>query len=190
LIDSGLGEDLTGSGLSTSLRQMTFGVGMKGIRQEDAAKVEDVVYTTLRQLVADGFEPDMVEAAVNSIEFSLRENNTGSFPRGLGLMMRTMNTWNYSRDPLIPLKYEAPLTAVKANLVTQPTYLKDLIQTYLLDNTHRVTLLLTPDATLNQRKEAAEKEKLAGIKAARKRWPPFLCLPWQTWTKKTSKFPV
>ncbi len=29
LIDSGLGEDLTGSGLSTSLRQMTFGVGMK-----------------------------------------------------------------------------------------------------------------------------------------------------------------
>ena len=166
LIDSGLGEDLTGSGLSTSLRQMTFGVGMKGIGQKDASKVEDVVYATLHQLVADGFELDMVEAAVNSIEFSLRENNTGSFPRGLGLMMRTMNTWNYGRDPLIPLKYEAPLTAVKANLATNPTYLQELIQTYLLDNTHRVTLLLEPDATLNKRKEAAEKEKLAAIKAA------------------------
>jgi Zn-dependent M16 (insulinase) family peptidase len=124
LIDSGLGEDLTGSGLSTSLRQMTFSVGMKGIRQDDAAKVETVVYDTLRELAAAGFEPDMVEAAVNSIEFSLRENNTGSYPRGLGLMMRTLNTWNYGRDPLIPLKYEAPLTAVKANLAHNPPICK------------------------------------------------------------------
>jgi Zn-dependent M16 (insulinase) family peptidase len=166
LIDSGLGEDLTGSGLSTSLRQMTFGVGMKGVRKEDAEKVETLIFDTLRQLAADGFEPDMVEAAVNSIEFSLRENNTGSFPRGLGLMMRAMNTWNYGRDPLIPLKYEAPLTAVKTNLAQNPRYLQDLIQTHLLDNTHRVTLLLEPDPTLNQRKEAAEKEKLAAVKAS------------------------
>ena len=165
LIDSGLGEDLTGSGLSTSLRQMTFGVGMKGIHPDDAGKVETLVFDTLRQLEGDGFEPDMVEAAVNSIEFSLRENNTGSYPRGLGLMMRTMNTWNYGRDPLIPLKYEVPLTAVKANIANNPTYFQDLIQTYLLNNTHRVTLLLEPDATLNQRKEAAEKEKLAAVKA-------------------------
>ena len=165
LIDSGLGEDLTGSGLSTSLRQMTFGVGMKGIRKEDAEKVETLVYDTLNQLAVDGLEPDMIEAAINSIEFSLRENNTGSYPRGLGLLMRTMNTWNYGRDPLIPLKYEAPLTVVKANVTNNPTLFQDLIKTYLLDNTHRVTLLLEPDATLNQRKEAAEKEKLAAIKA-------------------------
>ncbi len=165
LIDSGLGEDLTGSGFSTSLRQMTFSVGMKGILEENAEKVETLVYDTLRQLAAEGLEPDMIEAAVNSIEFSLRENNTGSFPRGLGLLMRTMNTWNYGRDPLIPLRYEAPLTAVKAQIANNPTYFQDLIKTYLLDNTHRVTLLLVPDATLNQRKEAAEKEKLAAIKA-------------------------
>lgn len=165
LIDSGLGEDLTGSGLSTSLRQMVFSVGMKGIRKENADKVEVLVYDTLNQLAADGLEPEMIEAALNSIEFSLRENNTGSFPRGLGLLMRAMNTWNYGRDPLIPLKYEAPLTAVKANIAHNPTYFQDLIQTYLLDNRHRVTLLLEPDAALNQRKEAAEKEKLAAIKA-------------------------
>lgn len=165
LIDSGLGEDLTGSGLSTSLRQMTFSVGMKGIRKEDADEVETLVYDTLNQLAADGLEPDMIEAALNSIEFSLRENNTGSFPRGLGLLMRAMNTWNYGRDPLIPLKYEAPLTAVKSHIAHNPTYFQDLIQTYLLDNTHRVTLLLEPDASLNQRKEAAEKAKLAALKA-------------------------
>ena len=40
LIDSGLGEDLTGGGLSINLRQMTFGVGMKGVLPADAEKVE------------------------------------------------------------------------------------------------------------------------------------------------------
>jgi Zn-dependent M16 (insulinase) family peptidase len=57
-------------------------------------------------LAESGFEPEMVEAALNSIEFSLRENNTGSYPRGLGLFMRTLRPWNYGGDPLAAAGYE------------------------------------------------------------------------------------
>ncbi|MCB8988564.1 MAG: insulinase family protein [Ardenticatenaceae bacterium] len=166
LIDSGLGEDLTGSGLSTYLRQMTFSVGLKGIDKADADKVEALVEETLRQIAAEGFEPDMVEAAVNSIEFSLRENNTGSFPRGIALMMRALGTWAYGRDPLAPLQYEAPLTAVKTHIAAHATYLQDLIRTYLLENPHRVTVLLEPDVSLRQRQEEAELARLADVRAA------------------------
>ncbi|MCA9875066.1 MAG: insulinase family protein, partial [Anaerolineales bacterium] len=166
LIDSGLGEDLTGSGLSTYLRQMTFSVGLKGIDKADADKVEALVEETLRQIAAEGFEPDMVEAAVNSIEFSLRENNTGSFPRGIALMMRALGTWAYGRDPLAPLQYEAPLTAVKTHIAVHATYLQDLIRTYLLENPHRVTVLLEPDVSLRQRQEEAELARLADVRAA------------------------
>lgn len=35
---------------------------------------------------------------------SLRENNTGSFPRGLSLMLRAMGAWIYDRDPVTPLQ--------------------------------------------------------------------------------------
>ncbi|KAM0862557.1 hypothetical protein ACQ4PT_045202 [Festuca glaucescens] len=38
----------------------------------------------------EGFAAKAVEASMNTIEFSLRENNTGSFPRGLSLMLRSM----------------------------------------------------------------------------------------------------
>lgn len=164
LIDSGLGEDLTGSGLSTYLRQMTFSVGLKGMAKEDTEKLEALVFATLEQIAAEGFEPEMVEAAVNSIEFSLRENNTGSFPRGLALMMRAMSTWGYGRDPFMPLKYEGPLTAVKTHLAHTPDYLQGLIRTYLLENPHRVTLLLEPDVTLRQRQDEAEKARLAAVR--------------------------
>ena len=54
-----------------------------------------------------GFTAGAIEAAVNTIEFSLRENNTGSFPRGLSLMLRAVGAWIYGRDPYTPIQVRA-----------------------------------------------------------------------------------
>ncbi|NJN84599.1 MAG: peptidase M16, partial [Caldilineaceae bacterium] len=159
LLDSELGEDLTGGGLSASLQQMTFGVGLKGINSEDAGRVEDLILETLTQLAEEGIDAEMVAASLNTLEFSLRENNTGSYPRGLGLMLRSLQTWLYGHDPLIPLAYEAPLAAVKAKLAEDSDYLQSLIRTHLLDNQHRTTLLLEPDPGLNRQLDEAEKAR-------------------------------
>ena len=88
LIDSGLGEEVTGGGVSASLRQMTFSAGLKGIDAERRTRSETLILSTLEELSRDGIEAEMVEASYNTIEFSLRENNTGSYPRGLALMMK------------------------------------------------------------------------------------------------------
>ena len=165
LIDSGLGEDVTGGGLSANLRQMTFAVGLKGIDVADVDKVEELILDKVAELAEHGFERETIEAAVNTIEFSLRENNTGSFPRGLALMMRGLSTWLYDRDPLEPLAYEAPLNAVKARLEQDDTYLRHLIRTYLLRNSHRATVILEPDPELQRREEAAEREKLDQVRS-------------------------
>ena len=58
----------------------------------------------LEELALSGFSSSAIEAALNSIEFSLRENNTGSFPRGLSLMLRAVGAWIYERDPLQPIQ--------------------------------------------------------------------------------------
>ncbi|MCB8925624.1 MAG: insulinase family protein [Ardenticatenaceae bacterium] len=165
LVDSGLGDDVIGGGYSGRMRQGTFSVGMKGVKAENVEAVERLVLYTLRKLADDGFEPEAVEAAVNSIEFSLRENNTGSFPRGLSLMFGAMSNWIHDQDPLEPLKFEGVLTAVKDKIATDSMYLPGLIREYLLKNNHRGTVVLEPDPTLQQRQETAEKEKLAAIKA-------------------------
>ncbi|MBW7881646.1 MAG: insulinase family protein, partial [Caldilineaceae bacterium] len=165
LVDSGLGDDVMG-GMSTYLRQPTFSAGMKGIAAEDAPKIEALILATLEQLATDGIESEMIEAALNSIEFSLRENNTGSFPRGLSLYVRALRTWIYGGDPLTPLKYELPLITVKRRLMSDPDFARELIRTYLLANPHRVTAVAQPDPDLNQRLEAEEQEKLVEAKAA------------------------
>lgn len=165
LIDSGLGEDVTGGGLSTYTRQMTFSIGMKGVEHENVDQVERLIIDTLAQLSVDGIEPEMVAAALNSIEFSLRENNTGSYPRGLSLMVSALNTWLHGRDPLLPVRYEQPLEALKSNLQDDLSSLQGLITEYLVENPHRATVILEPDPELAKQRNEAEKARLAAIRA-------------------------
>ncbi len=171
LIDSGLGEDLAGGGLEGQLRQSYFSTGLRGMTVRDdfslaeGERLEKLIFDTLRSLAQDGIDPDTIAASMNTIEFRLRENNTGSFPRGLVLMLRSLTTWLYDGDPITALAYEAPLTAIKSRLSASEPYFENLIQRYLLENTHRTTVILQPDPGLTQREEAAEVERLAKIKA-------------------------
>ncbi|GAB7082040.1 insulinase family protein [Megalodesulfovibrio paquesii] len=166
LLDSGLGEDLAGGGLESELRQMFFSTGLKGVAPEDAPAVEPLILETLRTLADEGFPEEYVAAAVNTVEFDLRENNTGSYPRGLNLMLRALSTWLYDKDPLALLAFEAPLAHLKARLAAGERVFEEMIRTQLLDNPHRTTVLLTPDPTLAARREAEEVARLTETVAA------------------------
>jgi Zn-dependent M16 (insulinase) family peptidase len=166
LIDSGLGEDLTGGGLDDHIRQMTFSTGLKGIAVESAPKVEALIEDTLAALVRERIENEMVEASMNTIEFQLRENNTGRYPRGLALMFRALTTWLHGGDPLAPLAFEAPLQAIKDRLAAGEPYFERLIEQYLIGNPHRATVLLEPDPSVRQLQEAEERARLDAAQAA------------------------
>ena len=78
-------------------------------------QVEQLILSELERLAGTGFSATAIEAAVNSIEFSLRENNTGSFPRGLSLMLRSLASWIYDKDPFQPLQWKDDLQRFKAS---------------------------------------------------------------------------
>jgi Zn-dependent M16 (insulinase) family peptidase len=164
LIDSGLGDDLAGVGLESELRQIYFSTGLKGINVEDADRIEELILKTLGNLVTEGIDPLTTEAAMNTIEFRLRENNTGSFPRGLNLMLRALTTWLYDSDPLALLAFEAPLEALKSRLASNSQFFESLITRFFLQNSHRATLILKPDPDLARKEEAAEREGLETVR--------------------------
>ena len=166
LIESGLGEGLTGGGYDNSLRQGTFSVGLKGIAPEDAGKVEQLILDTLASLEVDGIDPDMIAASLNTIEFRLREANTGSFPRGLVAMFEAVTMWLYGGDLLAGLAFEAPLASIKAKASQDSRYFERLMAEYLLANPHRTVVLLQPDPTARQQAEAVERARLDAARAA------------------------
>jgi presequence protease len=165
LIDSGLGEQLTGEGLSAYFREPGFSVGLKGVAWENVDKVEPLILEVLTRLAEEGIEREMVEAALNSIEFALRENNAGSFPQGLVLSIRALSGWVYDHDPIEPLAFEEPLAQVKETLTADPAHLQQLIRQHFLDNPHRVAIILKPDPEHAARLEQEERDKLDAIKA-------------------------
>lgn len=163
LIESGFGEDLAGSGLENELRQVFFSTGLKGIRTEDADKVERLIFNVLSGLVRDGIDPATIEAGLNTIEFRFRENNSGNYPQGLFLMLHSLSTWLYGGDPVSALAFEAPLQEVKSR-TESPGFFEDLIKRYLLENRHRSVVLLKPEQGLAAKEIAKEVERLAEVK--------------------------
>ncbi|XP_020580862.1 presequence protease 2, chloroplastic/mitochondrial-like isoform X2 [Phalaenopsis equestris] len=166
LLESRLGDAIVGGGVEDELLQPQFSVGLKGVAQDDIKKVEELIVNTLENLVKDGFTTEAVEASMNTIEFALRENNTGSFPRGLSLMLRSVGKWIYDRDPFEPLKYEKPLRSLKERIAKEGSkaVFSPIIEQYILNNPHRVTIEMQPDPEKASRDEAEEKEILQKVK--------------------------
>ena len=166
LIESGLGEDLAGVGMESELQQLYFSVGLRGVETSRVSDVEALIFSSLQGLADDGIDPDAVAAALNTAEFRLRENNTGSYPRGLVLMLRSLSTWLYDRDPLEPLKFEGPLEAIKKKSCAGSGYFEEMIRAQLLSNSHRTTIVLEPDDNLSVEEEKQEIDRLSQARAA------------------------
>lgn len=167
LLESGLGDAIVGGGMEDELLQPQFSIGLKSVSEDDIHKVEELVMSTLKSLAEEGFNSEAVEASMNTIEFSLRENNTGSFPRGLSLMLRSIGKWIYDMDPFEPLKYEKPLMALKARIAEEGSkaVFSPLIEKYILNNPHCVTVEMQPDPEKASHDEAVEREILEKVKA-------------------------
>ena len=166
LIESGLGEGVIGGGIDASLRQLTCSAGLKGIDPANVDRVEELILSTLAELVENGIDPNTTEAAVNTIEFGLREQNFGSYPKGLVLMITALTTWLHDGDPIGALEFKEPLAQIKSEVTPGNRYFESLIRKHLLDNPHRMTVVLEPDPELQQKWDVAEKERLAAAKSA------------------------
>ena len=163
LTESGLGEGMTGGGIGSGLRQPMASFGMKGIDPADAEKIEALILSTLGEIADKGFAPEQLEAAANTFEFSLRENNTGSYPRGMVYMFNALGSWLHGGDPLAQLHFEDALTALKDKAAKG--HFANEIRRLFLENTHRTTVTLSADPEQGAREAAREAEILAGVRA-------------------------
>jgi presequence protease len=67
---------------------------------------------------------------------------------------------------MTPLGFERPLAAIKARLAAGEPYFERLIREHLLQNRHRTTVLLKPDAAQAEREAAAERAKLEAVRGS------------------------
>ena len=164
LIESGIGSALSdGTGLDTDNRDIFFACGLKDIGEKDAEKVETLIFDCLSDLVKNGIDDELVEMAIHQIEFHRREITSTPFPYGLKLLMRLASAWFHGGNPERILRFDEDMAKIRQS-ISQGGFFEDRLQTWFIDNPHRVRFVLTPDQQLAQREARQETDKLAAIK--------------------------
>ena len=166
LKESRLGAAMISSGYDNETRYTSFQAGLRGVREQDCARMEELILTTLRKLVRDGLSPEQVEGAVAA--FQVENQNIGPMYL-IDLLDDIMASWNYADDPFVFLRLSEALPHIQEMLRRQPRYFEELIQKWLLDNPARVRIDLMPDTTLRKKHDRAQAEHLARTLA---RWSP------------------
>ena len=161
LVEAKLGKDVIGS-FESSILQPIFSIVVKNSNPEKKKEFEKVIYDTLKQLVKEGIDKKLIEAAINIYEFQLREADHGSFPKGLIYGIEIMDSWLYGSNPSIHLEYEETLKKIKTALNSD--YFEKMIEKYILNNKHSIMLTAKPKKGLAEERERKTQEELAQFK--------------------------
>ena len=166
LIDSGLGEDLSPvTGLETDLREMIFAAGLRGTDPEKEAAVQALILQTLSGLADKGLDPGLVQSMVNRVEFRNREIRGNGQPYALRLMGRCLRGWTHGMDPVDSLAFTPAMEELKARIAAGSGYFEAMIRERLLENTHRVTLVVRPDPDQEAREQGEAAAALRSLEA-------------------------
>lgn len=152
-------------GLEDSMREMVFCCGIEGSEAEHADALESMVLGVLEQVANDGVSQQRLEAVLHQLELHQREVTGDGYPYGLQLILQALGCATHYSDPIAVLNLE-PVIAELQHKIKDPDYIRQLARRLLLDNPHRVTLVMTPDTQLSATRLAQEAARLADIKAA------------------------
>lgn len=164
LIKAGIGKDIS-SAYENDVRQPVYSIVAKYAKKEDKEKFLKVIDDTLKEVVEEGLEKDVLKAYLFKREFEEKEQDYGPYPKGLMFDLNLMSTWLYDEnDPFATLKTNRVFEELKQDVETD--YFENIIKEYLIDNTHTSLVTMVPKKGLTAEKENALKEKLAKKKAS------------------------
>lgn len=148
IVQSRLGADLTYSGSSSVGREATFLIGLRGSESDRAGQFRELVDSTLQRVADTGISPELVETAFRQAAFEYLEVQP-LFP--LHTLFRVVGSWLYGEDPLSFLRLGTHLETCRAQWAQEPDLFGRLLRERLLDNPHRLNMVLRPDRAMQER---------------------------------------
>ena len=161
IIDSKLGQDLVSSGFGPAGLDSAFQVGLKGSEVGRADAFETLVIDTLRSVAGGDVKADQVEAALQQAGYDCLEI-ASMFP--VHLMVDVARTWAFGADPLEFLRMREHLDACRRRWEEDPKLFNRLIRERLLDNAHRLRVVLSPDGALEARRDETFAARMKNVR--------------------------
>ena len=163
MLGSGLCEDVSFVSYD-GIRDNSVMIEIKNTKQENMEAAKTLAIETIRNIVKGGVDKAALTASFNNLEFRVREQDMATFPLGIAYAITALDAWLYDADPMNTLSFEADIAYLREMLDTD--YYEKILEKYILNSTHSATLYMLPSATLGEKRESAEREKLTMAKAS------------------------
>ncbi|OAD55290.1 Presequence protease, mitochondrial [Eufriesea mexicana] len=145
------------TGFDSHCKDTMFVVSLLGVKPEDFEKVETIFNETVQKVIKEGFKQDHVEAVLQNIELQLK-HQTSNF--GLQLLFNLTPLWNHNADLIQSMRINEAIKKFREGMKNNLKYLQELVQAYLMDNNHRLTLTMLPYEKYDHEKAIAEHKLL------------------------------
>lgn len=152
-------------GLEESMREMVFVCGIEGSEAEHADAFEQMVLEIIEDVANNGVAAERLEAVLHQLELHQREVSGDNYPYGLHLILQALGSATHYADPIAAMNLDPVIESLRTK-IQDPDYIKRLARQLLLDNSHRLTLVVEPDSELSARRLEREAARLADIKQA------------------------
>lgn len=158
LLEAGIGKDILGS-YDNGIYQPIFSIVAKNANVEQKEAFISCIDKTLKSIVENGMDQKALEAGINYHEFRYREADFGNYPKGLMYVLQMFDSWLYDEEkPFIHVEAIDTFELLKGKI--SEGYFEELIQKYLLDNTHGAIVVVKPERGRTARMEKELEEKL------------------------------
>jgi len=162
------------NGGQSDLKNICFTLGLVDLAKNTEQQFETFILSSLADIIREGLDPQLIETALNAIDFYNREIIRADGPFSLILMRRVLRGWIHGYSPDASLRYIPALHRLKQRISKTPQYTENLIRRFLLNNQHRTLVSVRPiphfcenlDAALAEKAQKAEQNLSHAGKAA------------------------
>ena len=157
LIATRLAESLADSGIDTT-SVCCFTITVDGVKRENVDKVVDVVHETLQKVVDNGLAKDRKQSAINAYSLYLM---TPTWSEGSDIFEAISHEMSLDCDPFPMLDAVKGAERIREKDRLNDRYWEEMIKKYLIDNQHRLTVIVEPqeDFVVNQNNKITERLK-------------------------------
>lgn len=150
------------SSLDAELAEVPYTLTLTGTTKGPEEAANELVQI-LRTIAKKGFSRTEIDRVLHQIELQRREIVRDNAPYGLTLFWRSALAKLHGVDPLVGLQLAPYFAAIEKELESTPSYFSALMEKFLINNKHCVTVRITPSTTYTANESAREKQELKKI---------------------------
>jgi len=132
----------------------------------------ELINNTLSNLAANKIDKDLIDAAINMYEFSIKDVDNSTVPKGLNYNIDILDSLIYGGNAESIIAYKENLDKIKAQ--AHSGYFESLIEKYILSSESKTCIVLKPKKGISEAKEEQiknllkeKKEKMANEEIAK-----------------------